>query len=121
MERSSGRSPHLIARVLGDEGHLSNRQGAALLREVLSRSPNGRLRHVVQLHLSRECNRPRLARAAAEAVLPADKGVAVHTAEQNRPGERLDLGGRLRPARRTTGNRQSANGSIAQPWLPGLT
>ena len=35
MQRSSGRHPMLIARVLGDEGHLSNAQAAALLRQTL--------------------------------------------------------------------------------------
>src|SRR5262245_379960 len=64
LECASGRSPRLIARVLGDEGHLSNEQAALLLREVLRRSPPNRLRHLVQLHLSRECNRPVLAEAA---------------------------------------------------------
>ncbi|HZU38154.1 MAG TPA: MBL fold metallo-hydrolase, partial [Gemmataceae bacterium] len=54
LEYRSGRSARLIARVLGDEGHLSNTQGAALLREVLQLSTPGRLRHVIQLHLSRE-------------------------------------------------------------------
>ena len=31
LQRRSGRSPALIARNLGDRGHLSNRQGADLL------------------------------------------------------------------------------------------
>ena len=31
LERRSGRSPHLIARVLGDAGHLSNCQAASLV------------------------------------------------------------------------------------------
>src|SRR5262249_58433243 len=66
LERSSGRSPYLIARVLGEEGHLSNEQAANLLREVLRRSPPGRLRQLVQLHLSRECNRPHLAPETAQ-------------------------------------------------------
>ncbi len=60
MEYASGRSPRLIHRVLGDEGHLSNAQGAGLVRAVLARSEIGRVRHLVQLHLSRECNRPAL-------------------------------------------------------------
>src|SRR5262249_22092321 len=35
LEYASGRSARLIARVLGDGGHLSNEQAAGLLREVL--------------------------------------------------------------------------------------
>jgi phosphoribosyl 1,2-cyclic phosphodiesterase len=93
MELASGRSPRLIGRVLGDEGHLSNAQGAALVRAVLGRSEIGRIRHVVQLHLSRQCNRPSLAREAAKAVLDDFTfRVEVHTARQDEPGATLHLG-----------------------------
>ncbi len=93
MQYASGRSPHLIARVLGDEGHLSNEQAAALLREVLRSSAPGRLRHVVQLHLSRECNQPALAVEAAREVLSGvNQTVELHTASQNRPGPVLHVG-----------------------------
>ena len=93
LERGSKRPAFLIARVLGDEGHLSNDQAAALVRAVLARSTPGRLRHLVQLHLSSECNKPALAKAAARGVLPA--GVRVHTAEQHRAGRmvRLEVSG----------------------------
>jgi phosphoribosyl 1,2-cyclic phosphodiesterase len=69
LECASRRSPSLIARVLGDEGHLSNDQAAGLLREVVRLSPPGRLQHLVLLHLSRECNRPALALEAAQNIL----------------------------------------------------
>jgi phosphoribosyl 1,2-cyclic phosphodiesterase len=93
MELASGRSPRLIGRVLGDEGHLSNTQGAALVRAVLSRSEIGRIRHLVQLHLSRQCNRPTLAREAAKAMLDDFTfRVEVHTARQDEPGNTLHLG-----------------------------
>lgn len=83
MERQSGRSPHLIARVLGDNGHLSNRQAAELLREVLKHSSPGRMRHVVQLHLSRDCNRPAKAIESARAVLSEhEHTIELHTASQ---------------------------------------
>jgi phosphoribosyl 1,2-cyclic phosphodiesterase len=93
MERSSGRPAHLIARVLGDHGHLSNAQAADLLRAVLRHSEPGGLRHVVQLHLSRHCNKPALALTAAQRVLAEQVGVEVHTAAQDRVGPvlRLDL------------------------------
>jgi phosphoribosyl 1,2-cyclic phosphodiesterase len=122
MQYASGRQPRLIARVLGDEGHLSNVQAADLVREVLRRSAAERLRHVVQLHLSRDCNRPALAAAAArEVVAEVPWAVEVHTASQDIPGPRLQLGlttgTRLRrrfvPARR--------RGPVpTHPWLPGL-
>jgi phosphoribosyl 1,2-cyclic phosphodiesterase len=92
MQRTSGRPPMLIARVLGDQGHLSNEQAAELLREILLRSVGGRLRQLVQLHLSRQCNRPALARAAAQGVLDEiGHAVAIHSASQTEPSPRLNI------------------------------
>jgi phosphoribosyl 1,2-cyclic phosphodiesterase len=121
LQFASGRQPRLIARVLGDDGHLSNVQAAALLREVLRRSP-GRLRHVVQLHLSRDCNRPELAQAVAhEAIAEATPPPAIHTASQDAAGPSLDLGGAApAPRRRPFVPRRRAPLSSGQPWLPGL-
>lgn len=108
LEYASGRSPHLIARVLGEEGHLSNEQAAGLVREVLLRSAPGRLRYVVQLHLSEQCNRPRLAVAAARHVFNAlGCDTELHTASQNRPGPTLKLGVAA-PHRRAAPGRASA-------------
>jgi hypothetical protein len=128
LESASGRSPYLIARVLGEEGHLSNTQAVALLREIMRRSVPGRLRHVVQLHLSRDCNRPALAAEAAQsAFVESASSIQLWTARQDEPGPAFVLGvpgnGGLserpvsvpirgaRPPRMTTG---------IQPWLPGL-
>jgi phosphoribosyl 1,2-cyclic phosphodiesterase len=125
LERSSGRSPYLIARVLGEEGHLSNEQAAALLREVLHRSTPGRLRQLVQLHLSRDCNRPHLAAEVARMALTAHPHpVAVHTASQDEPGPVLVVGTSdpvRRPSRpRAHRARLSGAPPCPQPWLPGL-
>lgn len=121
-ERNSGRAPELIARVLGDQGHLSNGQAAELLRDVLRQSPPGRLRHVVQLHLSRDCNRASLARKAAHAVLGEwTAAVAIHTARQERPGPRLTLGAFpkvFRSARRRCEARRLPAIAGCQPLLP---
>ena len=93
LQRTSGRAPWLISRVLGDEGHLSNEQGAQLLEECLRRSIPGRLRHVIQLHLSRQCNSPRLAMSAARDVLQAAAGeIELHTADQSLPTRTIALG-----------------------------
>jgi phosphoribosyl 1,2-cyclic phosphodiesterase len=87
MEKRSSRSPELIDRVLSDEGHLSNVQAALFLATVLDQSKPGTLRHVVQLHLSRECNLPALAREAAHRVCIGQPSMpAIHTACQDRPG-----------------------------------
>jgi len=83
MQRRSGRSAALIARNLGHRGHLSNAQGASLIEAVLHRSAPGRLRHVVLLHLSDQCNRPDLAvKVARSAIRGKGRRIAVHAAEQ---------------------------------------
>jgi phosphoribosyl 1,2-cyclic phosphodiesterase len=119
MQHTSGRGPRLIERILGDEGHLSNEQAAELVRAVLGRSSAGRLRHLVQLHLSRECNRPALARRVALAVAEGlEEPFEVHTAEQEVPGTTLHLGfASAVPARRRRTRRPPP---APQPWLPGL-
>jgi phosphoribosyl 1,2-cyclic phosphodiesterase len=123
MEYASGRSPALIARVLGDHGHLSNVQAADLVCAVLQRSEAGRLRHLVQLHLSRDCNRPTLARETARTALALLQIEAtVHTAEQDEPLPTLTLGeissDRGRRRRPTRGGNQGE--AAMEPWLPGF-
>jgi phosphoribosyl 1,2-cyclic phosphodiesterase len=124
LEKTSGRSPALIARVLGDRGHLSNCQAAALLREVRRQSAPGRLQHVVQLHLSRDCNRPALAAQAARLALGEwPEPVAVHTARQDRPGPCVTLGapGQNTPPapRRNVARRPLRTVASRQSMLPG--
>jgi ribonuclease BN (tRNA processing enzyme) len=114
LEYASGRSPYLIARVLGKYGHLSNEQAAGLLREILRRSAPGRLRHLVQLHLSRECNHPSLAAAAAQAVLGDWAEVELHTAQQDVPCRTLS------PTRTSRGMTPPEPPIASQPWLPGM-
>jgi phosphoribosyl 1,2-cyclic phosphodiesterase len=83
MQMSSGRSPVLIARNLGDRGHLSNRQGAELVRSVLRRSRRDRVSHLVLLHLSEQCNRPELAiHEAREVVQETGRRILIHAARQ---------------------------------------
>ena len=60
MLASSRYPPSLKARIGGRFGHLSNATAA----EILARCTSARLQHVVAAHLSRENNRPDLARAA---------------------------------------------------------
>jgi phosphoribosyl 1,2-cyclic phosphodiesterase len=128
MEYASGRSPYLITRVLSEDGHLSNAQATALLRETLRRSTPGRLRHVVQLHLSRECNRPALAAEAARAALAELAADALlHTASQDEPSPTLVLGGAsngtylLRPrSPRVQARKPARKTTSVHPWLPGM-
>lgn len=68
LERSSGRHPRHIARVLGPHGHLSNEQAAQALRMLVARSQCPP-RHLALLHISADCNTPELALAAASGCL----------------------------------------------------
>ena len=88
MEENSQRPSYLIERVLGDQGHLSNQQAAAMLEEIVRHSNN--LKHLVQLHLSRQCNSVTLAQKSAQAVLKRlDRKVALQTAFQDQSSPRF--------------------------------
>jgi phosphoribosyl 1,2-cyclic phosphodiesterase len=124
MQHASGRAQRLIDRILGDYGHLSNEQAAQLVQAVVVRSEAGRLRHLVQLHLSRECNRRHLAQAAARSVLETlPLPIELHTASQDVPGKVLDLA-TPRTQRRASASRRTDRPAsvtpIANGWLPGL-
>jgi phosphoribosyl 1,2-cyclic phosphodiesterase len=115
MQKTSRRPAMLINRVLGDDGHLSNAQAATLTRAVAG---SGGLQCVVQLHLSRDCNRPELAAVAGrEAIRVEAPTAALVTASQRQPTRPFEVNPSpvrvVRPvrfdARRTT-----------QPMLPGL-
>ncbi len=118
MQMRSGRSPHLIRRVLGDEGHLSNEQAAGLLAEIVRTSTPGRLRDVVQLHLSEQCNDPELAYAAAhKTCVELGLDVAIHTTRRGKPGASIILGQTsARPRLRKSPKR--AEPECVQPLLP---
>lgn len=77
LQRASGRPRQLIRRIMDGTGHLSNQQSAKAVREI---APT---RHLVLLHLSRQCNRPELA-AAAHAGAPCPVTIA-HWSEPSRP------------------------------------
>ncbi len=103
LQRKSGRPWHLIARNLGDRGHLSNDQAAALVRTVLDQSALGSLRDVVLLHLSEHCNEPTIAlKSARAAVKDCGKGVAVHAASQYVASPDLVLRKPVRSRRKAT-------------------
>jgi phosphoribosyl 1,2-cyclic phosphodiesterase len=86
LERQSGRNPRLIQRVLGPEGHLSNKQAAEVFRRILECGP--RIPQVlIQIHLSRECNSAELAfQAAQEVLLLTGAGTQVFSSKQDRRG-----------------------------------
>ena len=112
MQLASGRHPHLIRRVLGDAGHLSNDQAADMFAKILQLSPAGRLQGLIQLHLSRECNRPDLAALAARQVLDGlGVKLPIHTTDFDTAGPSITLG-------KGTAVRRRAKSAVVQPLLP---
>ena len=92
LQRRSGRPPFLISRILGDFGHLSNDQGAALAARVLSVSRPNAVKALVLLHMSEQCNLPDLALAAArEAIRRSGRRLTARLALQDRATESLSL------------------------------
>ena len=91
--QQSRRPPWLVRRILGDEGHLSNAQAAELVGEVLKQSNTDRLRQLVLLHISRECNSGDLAAETARATLAQLGSEAnVFAAEQHEPSPWFVIG-----------------------------
>ncbi len=106
LQRQSGRSAYLIARNLGNRGHLSNAQGAGLVEAVLQRSGPSGPKHVVLLHLSHQCNRPDIAVKEARAAIRASgRRVLVHAAEQGVASPNIFVV----PSRRQSRARSTAN------------
>lgn len=137
MELSSGRSGYLVERVLGKHGHLSNDQAAQLVQHILALSRPGRLKHLVQLHLSRDCNHPDLAVSSVRAILDGcGHQVALITADQDVATPRMHINPRIveqgespdssaelegNPPLPPDGNkRRSPRYSSVQPFLPGF-
>lgn len=93
MTLASGRHPAIIQRNLSNDGHLSNAQAAELLMAVLTKQSPARLKHLLLLHISDQCNTPELARMAAERVLQKMKmeHVPARPAPQNEPLEWFEI------------------------------
>ena len=72
MQAASARPYFLQQRIMGGAGHLSNPEAFEAVRTVVDRSPRPP-RHIVLLHLSRDCNDPRIVHetfAAHPAIAP---------------------------------------------------
>lgn len=67
LQQASPRPAFLKRRIMGGSGHLSNEQAIAAIDSIARRS---NLQHVVLLHLSRQCNCPRLIRSLFAERLP---------------------------------------------------
>ncbi len=123
MERSSRRPKFLVDRVLGDMGHLSNKQAAELTAAVVGRSGEGFPGHLVQLHLSNECNRPELAAVAGrEALVALNPATEVITAKQDVAAKTILLSRRPNSGNRAVARvtRPAPKRRTVQPSLPGF-
>lgn len=90
MQRASRRPAHLIDRVLGPLGHLSNEQAADFARAVQERSTGVPLKALIPLHRSRQCNTAELVDTAARDCL-LDSATALHLADQVEPTPVIEL------------------------------
>lgn len=115
MERRSRRPRFLVDRVLSDCGHLSNEQAAALVAVIAARSGDGFPGCLVQLHLSRDCNRPELAAAIGRAALAGlNPRAEVITAQQDVAARSIPL------VRRPDAHRRVAPRDATPPPTPAL-
>lgn len=90
MLRTGPYPGHLKKRIRGDFGHLSNAQGAELLKKIIHPG----LRHLGLAHISETNNRPELALEAARSVLrQCGSSAEVFACEQNRHGIVRTIGG----------------------------
>lgn len=92
MLKKGGYPRYLKARILGENGHLSNRAAGELLCTVMS----GRLKHVFLGHLSAENNTPVLAyttveRALQEQRITPGRDLQLGMAERSQAGRRIRL------------------------------
>ena len=132
MQKSSGRSALLIARNLGDHGHLSNRQGAELVEAVLARSGRGSLAPSGAAPPERAVQSTRPGhRDGRNALGTAGRKVDIHAAQQSpahpnlwiAPGRRSSTPERTTVAVGLDGGRQHHHGlptSGGPPVLAGL-
>jgi phosphoribosyl 1,2-cyclic phosphodiesterase len=90
MQKTSGRPRYLIDRVLGPRGHLSNRQGAALLAAIRDQSKRPPTQGVIALHRSQQCNTAKLVEEAAQRVLTG-LDLALYMAEQSCPTATIEM------------------------------
>lgn len=127
LERASPRPRFLVDRVLGDCGHLSNDQAAEVTAAIAARSGAGFPGHLVQLHLSRDCNRPELASATGRAALAVlNPKTEVITARQDSTAKSIPLVRRPDGAHRNTPRGKlpitptTRTRPVAQPSLPGF-
>jgi phosphoribosyl 1,2-cyclic phosphodiesterase len=89
LQKNRERPESLKQRIRGKHGHLSNKDAAAAISQVISK----RLCHVFLAHLSEDCNCPKIAETSMRKILQ-DMGashVQVTVTSQDRPCQTFDL------------------------------
>ncbi len=69
LQKNSKRPEFLIQRIMGNEGHLSNDQAVSFLDYLKSLGVHKLPKHLVQVHLSEQCNSPEHAQASLKLFL----------------------------------------------------
>lgn len=92
LQKNSDRPYFLIERIMGNEGHLSNSQAARFLQFLADGDPRALPRHLLQVHLSEQCNTLEHARQAARSIQEAhDSQMIIHTAHGRKTLPIIDL------------------------------
>lgn len=112
MQRSSGRPPWLVQRILGNRGHLSNEQAGMALARACTRETAV----ILLAHLSIDCNTPELAESSARKHLDgsAFRGVLATAPPQ---GPSRVYSGQMLPCRGVTVKTATKAGAMLQMGL----
>lgn len=86
LQLESPRPDFLKRRIMGGSGHLSNQQSFEAVRAI---SASGRLRHILLLHLSRQCNSPELVRGLYRSEPELARRLTITC--QNEPTDWIDI------------------------------
>lgn len=92
LQKNSKRPPFLIQRIMGDEGHLSNDQAVSFLDYLKSLGIQKLPKHLVQVHLSEQCNSPEHAQESLKLFLKDSAiNMKVQTAQSKKTTSPINL------------------------------
>ncbi|GBR72363.1 phosphoribosyl 1,2-cyclic phosphodiesterase, partial [Candidatus Termititenax spirochaetophilus] len=88
-EKASRRPAHVIARNIGDFGHLSNEQAAYIVERVVKKE--GKTKAIMLAHISRDCNHHAFVEKTIKSALHEVAGIKVLLAPEGRCSERVKI------------------------------
>ncbi len=95
LQKESKRPPFLIQRIMGNEGHLSNEQALSFIEYLKTLGVDKLPKHLVQVHLSEQCNTPEVARNSMKVFMEDDAiDMILHTAHSKKGTHPINLLGR---------------------------